>query len=135
MSSSILSLINFIDLFGYKPIIYVNGEANFKSIYGGIMTIFISVIFISIFIVQMNNYINSNIPTEIQGKEQFYDYSISLNKTNYLLAYVIQFPEKKTENFDFNKFIKIDILVHYEKLHPNLYKNFSNIFFFELYEF
>ena len=129
MSSYLFSFLNFIDLFGYKPIIYVNGEANFKSIYGGIITIIVSISFISIFIIQMYEYINSNIPTEIQGKEQIYNYSISLNRTNYLLAYVIEFPEKKTANFDFNRFIKIDALIHYDKLHPNLYQNYSNIFF------
>ena len=129
MSSNLFSFLTFIDIFGYKPIIYVKGESNFKSTYGGILTIFVSLSFISLCVVEMYEYFNSNIPTEIQRKEQIPNYSLSLNKTNYLLAYKIDFPEKTTENFDFNKFIKIDILLHYEKLDPNFYTNSSNIIF------
>ena len=127
MSNSFKSLTQF-DLVGVEPVFFVNGKMNFKSIAGSFQTFIFFIILLVLIGIEVDKYLNSSNPQDLEVTELHPEYQTMLNKTNFFLAYSFSLQDLKNKfkiysDFDLDEYIKSVIVIHYGKYD---YLNFEN---------
>ena len=139
--SNTFKLLTYFDLNGLEPLLFVKEKTRFKSFSGGIQTLIFFIIVVIFIGIEIDKYLNTTSPQDLEVVEFYPEYQAMLNRSNYFLAYSFSFDNLKNKfkifpDFDLEEYIKSTVIIHYGKYDYQKFKDdVSNSFIVNCTEF
>ena len=108
------------DLLGVEPLFFVNKNVRYKSFSGSIQVLILLIIFLILVCIEIDKYLHTTSPQDLEVVELDPEYKIMLNKSNFFLAYSFSFRDLKNKFnifpfFKLEEYIKSAVVIHYGK--------------------
>ena len=120
--------LTYFDLTGVEPLFFVNEKMRFKSFSGGIETFILFISMLILICVEIDKYLHTTSPQDLEVVEFYPEYQTMLNKSNFFLAYSFSFQDLKNKlnifpNFNLDEYIKSTVIIHYDKYEYHKFKD------------
>ena len=126
--SNTFKLLTYFDLIGVEPLFFINEKVSFKTFSGGIQTLILLVILLILIGIEIDKYLFTTSPQELQVTEFYQEYQTTLNKSNFFLAYSFTLQDLKNKlnkytDFELDDYIKSLVVIHYGKYEYHKFRN------------